>query len=375
MIVASLGAVGRSLRHAQNGPKPADGALIVKIFPGQKWIGRRVGPWSHAERFGNLAVLVLSLTLLLLLKGTEARNIQARYFCNLPEEPCPRIPLVDLHIVTEQSFQVVIAVLVASCLVARGGRRWVCMLPFASLIFGPVAFGEPPLALFGGGWMQPWKGGIIELVLLCLPVAVVAHQSKRLRPMTGAERTAVLFVVLLAIIAAKAWSFLVRQDPTSLTVLAAIFLLGLSVPDRHRDRWILLLLPVLFARLHLGTNVWPGAAGIAVFLVLSGPLLLGMAAQPLARLFATIERRPTGLLPAVNGLNITDATLTALAVRSGSAIEANPLVRWAGLPLKIMVVLIASTAVARRKPDALLVPCAILAAVLAYHLVGLLVFS
>ena len=66
--------------------------------------------------------------------------------------------------------------------------------------------------------------------------------------------------------------------------------------------------------------------------------LLASGWQPLAWGLRRMQARPLRLVVAVNLLNVVDAVMTTLAVRSGGAVEANPLVRFGGLPLKIVLV-------------------------------------
>jgi presenilin-like A22 family membrane protease len=65
--------------------------------------------------------------------------------------------------------------------------------------------------------------------------------------------------------------------------------------------------------------------------------------------------------------------MTFLAVRSGGAFEANPVVRFAGLPAKIALVGLLTWLLYRRKPPALVWPFAALLWVAGYHVVGILV--
>lgn len=77
---------------------------------------------------------------------------------------------------------------------------------------------------------------------------------------------------------------------------------------------------------------------------------------------AVIWRRgkPSPLLWALNALNLLDALLTVVAVRSGAAVEGNPVVQTIGLPGKVVLVAVAGWLVNRLRPRALLVPIAAL---------------
>ena len=68
----------------------------------------------------------------------------------------------------------------------------------------------------------------------------------------------------------------------------------------------------------------------------------------------------------LNALNVTDALLTTIALRSGVAVEANPVVRLIGMPGKIALVAVAGWLLYRLRPRALLVPIGALALVVAW---------
>jgi hypothetical protein len=90
---------------------------------------------------------------------------------------------------------------------------------------------------------------------------------------------------------------------------------------------------------------------------------------------AVIWQRPRGrspLLWALNALNLADALLTSIALRTGVALEGNPVVRTIGLPGKLVVVAVAGWLINRLRPRALIVPVAALALVVAWTLANLL---
>ena len=82
---------------------------------------------------------------------------------------------------------------------------------------------------------------------------------------------------------------------------------------------------------------------------------------------------PVWLLVAVNALNVADAALTQFAVRAGAAVELNPVVRFIGLPAKLVLVGLLSWFLYRRRPATLLIPAAVLLVVFAYHVSGLVI--
>jgi Domain of unknown function (DUF5658) len=92
-------------------------------------------------------------------------------------------------------------------------------------------------------------------------------------------------------------------------------------------------------------------------------------------LIRRLQNPPLRLLIAVNVLNIADAVLTLLAVKTGGAYEANPFVRIAGLPVKIVFVAALTFLLYRRKPSSLVWPFAALLWVAGYHIAGIFVNS
>jgi hypothetical protein len=107
------------------------------------------------------------------------------------------------------------------------------------------------------------------------------------------------------------------------------------------------------------------------------PLVVcGVVLSSWERLPATmtaVAKRPAVLLVVVIALNVADAVLTQFAVRSGAAVELNPVVRTIGLPAKVILVGLLSWFLYRRRPAALLIPAMILLVVLAYHVSGLVI--
>jgi hypothetical protein len=83
--------------------------------------------------------------------------------------------------------------------------------------------------------------------------------------------------------------------------------------------------------------------------------------------------RPLGTLVLLNCLNVADALLTGIGISRGVASEFNPVVDFIGLPLKIVLVAVASIAVYRMRPAWLPYPTAALLLVFGYHLSGLVI--
>jgi hypothetical protein len=101
--------------------------------------------------------------------------------------------------------------------------------------------------------------------------------------------------------------------------------------------------------------------------------LIASAWQPLAWTIRKLQAGPFRLAIAVNVLNLVDALMTLLAVRSGGAYESNPVVRLVGLPAKVVLVGLLTWLVYRRTPSALVWPFAALLLVAGYHVAGIVV--
>jgi hypothetical protein len=116
---------------------------------------------------------------------------------------------------------------------------------------------------------------------------------------------------------------------------------------------------------------------LSSFLLQTSPFAVAAAVasawKPLAGAIRRLQASPVAVMVSVNVLNVADAILTAAALRHGNAVELNPIVRYAGLPLKIVFVGVLSAIVYRRKPAALVWPTIALAWVILYHVSGLLV--
>lgn len=116
------------------------------------------------------------------------------------------------------------------------------------------------------------------------------------------------------------------------------------------------------------------AAGLAAWPDPAGWMLAPLAATvgPAARLAATLRRPAVGMWT-LTGLNTVDATLTAVFVGSGIAVEANPLLAgwlWVALPAKVLGVAVAAVVLRRFAPRLVPIPTAALAVVTVYHLAG-----
>lgn len=322
----------------------------------------------------TIGLSILSLAILIALKSHEARSVQL-LTCDALSEPCRKTSWFDASLLVNRDLQAAIATMFVTCVLARSGRRWTFGIPLGILIFGPLVIGEYPQVITGSGWINPWKGGAIEFCLMALPAAALAFNSKKSEPIWKTDPVASLFVIGLAFIAAKTWDFFVDFDISSITVVGSIFSVGLLVSNRKSDRILAAVAPILFARSYLGMSVWSGRSQIEVLFILYIPFFLGLSATPLGSLFTKLQQSPRNLLVVVNGLNIADAIFTAAAIHIKTAVEANPIVQWIGLPFKIIGVLAMSMVVARYKPRLLIIPLTVLMGVFTYHLTGILTYA
>jgi hypothetical protein len=190
----------------------------------------------------------------------------------------------------------------------------------------------------------------------------------------------------VALVAMAGWTIAVIESSVDLPAVVGVGALGIVI-GTARPWWPWL--HVLFATLVVGSLAsladsflfpYPDfsvldalhyAAVAAWPIVVIG--LVASVRQPLAWVLRQWQGRPIRLVIAVNVLNVVDAVMTTLAVRSGGAVEANPLVRFGGLPLKIVLVGVLTWLLYRRRPASLVWPAAALLWVACYHVSGIFV--
>jgi len=289
--------------------------------------------------------------------------------------------------------------------IAAEGHRLLFVLPAAGyvltdLVLGPVHQPEPIGAAWGidcfstngscsGPWFgHPWVGAIVDLALVLLPGAVVSARVRARRWPGAADAPAVAATLaVVAAVVAAGWAIAVIEGYLHVRELATVALAGLLIgaarrwwPSLHillagfvSGGFWFLWYHILFPDPRFPTS----GMGWRYLLEVAGPLvavgLVASAWQPLAWLLRRAKERPLSLVIAVNVLNVGDAVLTALAVSSGGALEANPVVRLAGLPAKVALVGLLTWLLYRRRPPALVWPAAALVAVSCYHVTGILV--
>jgi hypothetical protein len=286
--------------------------------------------------------------------------------------------------------------------IASRGHRLLFMLPAIGFVLVTIVgtgYAHQPQAL-GTQWQiqcfrdvcnpwfaHSWLGPLVDLVLVLIPGWVVALRVRTRRwPGVTDPPAIAAILVTVALVATAAWTIAVVQNSVDLPAVVAVGAFGIVI-GTARPWWPWL--HVLFATLVVGSLAsladsflfpYPDfsvldalhyAAVAAWPIVVVGLIASGW--QHLAWVLRKMQERPLRLVIAVNLLNLVDAVMTTLAVRSGGAVEANPLVRFGGLPLKIVLVGVLTGLLYRRRPASLVWPAAALLWVACYHVSGIFV--
>jgi len=295
-----------------------------------------------------------------------------------------------------------LVVALAELAIASRGHRLLFVLPAASYVLIAVigsGYGHQPQAV-GTEWQlqcfrevcnpwfaHPWFGPLVDLALVLIPGWVIGArvQARRWPGLTDSAAIAALLVTT-ALVAMAGWTIAVIESSVNLPAVVAVGALGIVI-GTARPWWPWL--HALFATLVVGSLVsmvgsllmpYPGFSVLEALhyealatwpIVVIG--LIASGRQPLAWVLRRWQERPLRLVIAVNLLNVVDAVMTTLAVRSGGAVEANPLVRFGGLPLKIVLVGVLTWLLYRRRPASLVWPAAALLWVACYHVSGIFV--
>jgi hypothetical protein len=286
--------------------------------------------------------------------------------------------------------------------IASRGHRLLFMLPAVGFVLVAVVgtgYGHQPQAL-GTQWQiqcfrdacnpwfaHPWLGPLVDLALVLIPGWVVAVRVRSRRWPDDTDPPAIAAIlVTVALVATAAWTIAVVQNSVDLSVVVAVGGMGIVI-GTARPWWPWL--HVLFAVLATGaltSLVWFVISPDPLFSELSAvpyiavdtwPIIaIGLLAsgwRSLAWVLRRMQERPLRLVIAVNALNVVDAVMTTLVVRSGRAVEANPLVRFGGLPAKVILVGVLTWLLYRRRPVSLVWPAAALLWVACYHVCGIFV--
>jgi hypothetical protein len=286
--------------------------------------------------------------------------------------------------------------------VAVAGRRVLSALPASLYVLYGVPHGIHSLMPIGLQWQVqcydrcpgvwfgfPVLGAAVDLALVLAPAMVVAWSVRPERWPGPVDRSTVAAIGLalgLAILTYRTSAVIGRPpDPATALALGAF---GVAAGAR-RPWWPWV--PVVAATTVGGYFVFLWSSIVAPdpgFTVSWSQALLFFAESVVPILVLTVlgsswtlwaaalrkgTSRPLWLLAGLNVLNLADALLTQFAVRSGGALELNPLVRVVGLPLKLVAVGALSVLLYKRRPAALMWPIAVLLWVLCYHVSGIIV--
>jgi uncharacterized protein DUF5658 len=348
---------------------------------------------------GLLVFLVIQAMLAVhnvdVIRDATARGLVDDYSLSLSDRALPAL------VAGSMGYLIVATVGVA---IAAAGRRWLFAVPAAAYAFTTIFVGgsgqpQPIGTQWGygcfsmngvcsGPWpASAWAGALVDLGLVLLPGVVVSlRMPSRRWPAIADVPTVAAILAVAAAVAAGGWAIAVIEGYLHLQEFLIVAAAGLLIGTARRWwPWLPILLaafatgalgwiwePILFPDPNFSFgHAWPYVLDRTWPLVAVG--LVASAWQPLAWLLRRAKQRPMSLVIAVNLLNVGDAVLTALAVSSGGALEANPLVRIAGLPAKVALVGLLTWLLYRRRPTALVWPAAALVAVSAYHVTGILV--
>ena len=237
-------------------------------------------------------------------------------------------------------------------------------------------------------WLAgPWIGALVDLALVLIPIMMATRSIPRPFPIRAGALTKLSVGIALALVAMTYRTVAVLDNPPEISVIFAVVSFGL-LAGFPRPHWLVGHAVMATASTGTAAAVLVAAAlapsqdfglneGIPYFtnslLPLLGLTLAASVWHPVRSAIIRLREHQLALLLVANFLNVADAILTAVAVRSGAAVELNPVVRYGGLPLKVIVVALASAIVYRIRPRALIWPTLILFLVFAYHLNGLFI--
>jgi hypothetical protein len=269
------------------------------------------------------------------------------------------------------------------------------VLPADGGIFSRV--GPNPLGPYWTtGFFRPTIGQLgrataIDYSLALLPAAALVAWTMRaesltrirLRVPTKSEAAGLAGSVFFLWLVLHTWELreALRGSPgpgigTDVVAFFPFFLLGIALS--RGPRWRLLAavgVPILWATTWLPHVLAGDVAGLdrselhaaIPFIAVVGA---GLLWHPIASLPDRELTRPWVLDGALNVLNVGDLVFTRIAVHSGQAVEANPFAAWIGPGVKLIGVATASIVVARFRPRALIWLVIVFAAVIVWHLSG-----
>lgn len=236
----------------------------------------------------------------------------------------------------------------------------------APILVETLLSGWGPLGILG------WFGGPVLLMLVLAPGYLLTRRRhpQPIHPPLGWNEAAgfaaaLLLVGMVTYLALSLSPY--GMDLANVAVdLAPLVLFGAALGSaKGWWPWAHIAVGFLFGI----TSGW--ATNILWPLVLAAPL--SALWQPIAHSVRTSMTRPLSVLIVLNVLNAADAALTQFGVATGVVTEVNPFVENVGMPVKIVLVAGASVLIYRLRPKALVWPTLALAAVVVWHLIGLII--
>jgi hypothetical protein len=287
----------------------------------------------------------------------------------------------------------------AELAIVKRGHGFVWTVPTAILvllpIFSPLGQLQSPHPV-GIGWAvrclvdcrsvwfaNPWVGSFTDLVLLLVPGVMAVRKSGRRRwygARDAASIAAIGLTVALALMLGRTAAVLGIQ--AEVAPFAATVAFGVFCGTDHRWPWAHILFAAAAGGFIAQALTQGGLRSFALpaselplgeFWLFIATVVVASAWEPLAPRLRRLDGRPVWLAVGVIVLNTADAIMTEVGVRSGGTTELNPIARAVGLPAKLLLVPLAVWFLYRWRPSVLLWPFVILAAVVCYHVTGLVV--
>lgn len=286
-------------------------------------------------------------------------------------------------------------------ILARDGRGLLGLGPAATyILLGVLSSSNHAPTPVGTAWTlpcgvncakmwftTPWFGAIIDFALVGIPILYATRAVWRPAGSRTSSITLMNAGCALALSAIAYRTIALRDAPPEVSVTVTLILFGLigGLPS-----FLWLGGHALLAAAATGPSfAWVAGAitapardfgaeeaarsFISVFVPMFALTVSAGSWQPLDWGTRFLKSHPMRLLIATNVLNVADAALTGLSLGRRAAVELNPVIRYAGLPLKVVGVLAASLVVYRLRPQALLWPVLVLFLVVCYHVSGLFI--
>lgn len=289
------------------------------------------------------------------------------------------------------------AAMTAGTLMVQRRNPRLAFVPLAAFILTPLLF--PPVGTTGrlpetiGAWAGPlaspsriWLGAAVDATLVVTPL-MASRLAGRRRNLAVPARLDSATVAALICSGSTIWLVLYFRDlvvglgtsRADLPAVVALFLIAASAPlARAAD-----ILAFALATVFLGSSVlypllqgqlpsWTADLVPALPEVVA--TVVGLCWRPLRTGIRHLQQHPqVSVAFAVNALNLADVILTEFDLHHLHAIEANPVVRLIGWPVKLVVVAAATWYLQKVRPKAMVWPLVALASVFAWHLGGITV--